>query len=134
MANEERVRRLVESRKRLTELRLAFAAKHGFSFKRSQDFKNCVVIRWKSGKGINHPRIDEYVQVCHDLCDKYDLWDKDDPFLDTELKLFRIGILVITEWDHHAWAVPDEYKEVQDYVLTKLPQWAKVVRKKKEAI
>jgi hypothetical protein len=41
----------------------------------------------------------------------------------------NIGIYVCNEWGHHTWAIPNENKEIQEYVLGKIPSWAKVVHK-----
>jgi hypothetical protein len=131
MNAEERVQWLVENRKKLMDEKHAFAVKHGFAYKRSQNYKDCVVIRWKASQvkyKINHPRIEEYVSVCHAVSDKYNLWDEDDPFLDSDLRLMQAGIYCITEWEHPTWAIPNEFKEVQDFVLSSLPKWAKVSR------
>lgn len=128
-----RVQQLIAIRREREEARHEFAVKHGFAYKRAQNFKNCIVIRWKTSRikyEINYPRIEEYVKISHDLSDKYKLWHKDDLLLDAELRLFKGGIYVFHEWDHHTWAIPNEYKEMQDYVLSKLPKWAKVSVKK----
>lgn len=115
--------------KEMLAARREFAIRHGFAYKRAQNFKDCIVIRWKTStkkNEINYSRIDEYVEISSQLSDKYDLWVKDNPFLEIELRLLKANIYVFTTWDYNAWAIPNEYKEVQDYVLTKLPKWAKV--------
>jgi len=128
-----RVRQLVELRKRLENERWAFAQKHGFAYTRAQNFKNCIVIRWKTSRTkykIIYPRIEEYTKIAHDLSDKYKLWNDEDPFLDSSLRLLGAGIYCFNEWGHNTWAIPNEYKEMQEYVLSKLPKWAKVSMKK----
>ena len=115
--------------KELLSARREFAAKHCFAYKRAQNFKNCIVIRWKTSTKkhvISHSRIDEYVEISGQLSDKYNLWVEDNPLLEIELRLLKANIYVFTTWDYKAWAIPNEYKEVQDYVLSKLPKWAKV--------
>jgi hypothetical protein len=111
-----------------------FAVKYNFSYKRPQYFKNCIVIRWKTSSKpykltrLVYNRIEEYVRLAHDLTDKHNLWDANDSFCDEELRLFRIGIYVGNGTIKY-WAIPDDFKETQDYVLSKLPKWAKVVKK-----
>jgi len=58
------------------------------------------------------------------------LWVEDYPFLETGLLLLKIGIYVFYSWDYQSWAIPNENKEIQDYVLSNLPKWAKVSVKK----
>lgn len=131
---EARVARLVAKHEKESENRMAFAAKFDFSFKRPQYFKNCITIRWKATKKkyeIDHDRLREYTKICEDLSDKYGLWEEDDPFMDTESRLLKAGIYLTSSSDFHLWTIPNEYKEVQDYVLSKLPEWAKVTKKDK---
>ncbi len=126
---DEKVKRLVDMRKELLTARFEFATKHGFAYKRAQNFKNCIVIRWKCSTKkdvVNHDRIEEYVELSRKISDKYDLWVKDNPLLEIELRLLKANIYVFTTWDYNAWAIPNEYKGVQDYVLSKLPKWVKV--------
>lgn len=123
---------MVENRQRLETLRHDFALKHGFAYKRTQNYKNCVVIRWKASQKkykINYERIEEYTALCAEISDKYKLWEEQDPFLESELRLAKIGIYVLCEWDYRTWAIPNENKEIQEYVLGKVPSWAKVVYK-----
>lgn len=128
-----RVRQLVELRKDLENKRHEFAKKHGFAYTRAQNFKNCIVIRWKTSRvkyEINHPRIEEYVKIANELSDKYGLWNDVDLLLEISLRLLGAGIYCFNEWGHNTWAIPNEYKEIQEYVLSKLPKWAKVSVKK----
>ena len=121
--DEERVKWLVENHKKLEEERWNFAVKHGFAYKRPQDFKNCIVIRWKwvFKHKINYPLLEEYTKISHDLSDKYNLWDEKNILLETELRLIKAGIYCFTEFSNTVWAIPNEFKEVQDYVLSKIP-------------
>lgn len=126
------VQKLIANRTKLADERHQFALKHNFLGKRSQNFKNCIVIRWKTSRKnheINYSRLDEFVRISHELSDKYDLWGEDQ-LLESELRLVRAGIYVFSAWDYQAWAIPNENKEIQDYVLSKLPKWAKVSVKK----
>lgn len=128
-----RVRQLVELRTRLENERWEFAKKHGFAHTRAQNFKNCIVIRWITSRvkyKIVYPKIEEYTKIAHELSDHYNLWNDEDPFLESSLRLLGAGIYVFTHGDHQTWAIPNEYKEVQEYVLSKLPEWAKVSVKK----
>ena len=128
----DRIKFLVENHRRLEALRHDFALKHGFAFTRTQNYKNCVVIRWKASRKkyeINYKRIEEYTALCAEISDKYKLWEEQDPFLESELRLAKIGIYVLYEWDYRTWAIPNENKEIQEYVLGKIPSWAKVVHK-----
>lgn len=123
---------LVENRQRLETLRHNFAIKYNFAYKRTRDYKNCVVIRWKASRKkyeINYKRIKEYVTLCEEISDKYKLWEEQDLFIESELRLAKIGIYVLYEWDYKTWAIPNENKEIQEYVLGKIPSWAKVVHK-----
>ena len=116
----------------LVRLRRELAIKHGFAHKRTQNYKNCVVIRWKTSRNkyeINYERIEEYVRLCKEISNKYNLWEEKDPFLEFELLLAKIGIYVLYEWDYNTWAIPNENKDIQDFVLSKIPSWGKVVRK-----
>ena len=126
------VKILVENRQRLEALRHDFALKHGFAYKRTQNYKNCVVIRWKDSRKkykINYKRIEEYVAICNEISDKYKLWEEQDPFLEPQLRLVKIGIYALYDWDYQTWAIPNENKEIQEYILGKIPSWAKVVYK-----
>ena len=127
------VQKLIAIRTKLEDERHQFALKHGFAYKRAQDFKSCVVIRWKTSRKkyeINHPRLDEYGKTTHELSEKYDLYVEEYPLLSVDLRLLKAGIYVFSSWDYQAWAIPNENKEIQDYVLSKLPKWVKVSVKK----
>lgn len=107
-----------------------FSKKHGFINARPQDFKNCITIHWKQRKRkdksfIDHERITEYVDVMHKVFDKYiPNWSED--WLDSEYRLSTIGIDSFTHWMHKVWAIPNEHKEIQDFVVFMLPEWAEV--------
>lgn len=134
--NPTRVERLVEIHRVMEERIHQFAVKYGFAYKRPQYFKKCVVIRWKTSPkknvlyGINYPQIEEYTKFSHGLCDKYGLWDMEDILQGIDFMLIKAGIYVFHQWNYKMWAIPDENKEVQEYVLNNLPKWAKVTRKK----
>jgi hypothetical protein len=116
----------IENRQKLHMERLEFGKKYGFLHKRPEHYRNCLVIRWKhSTKKIEYSKIDDYVEVCCKVCDHYNLWVKD-PFLDTELKVLRIGIYATIHWDYHVWAIPNDYPQVQEFVLKYIPQWVKL--------
>jgi hypothetical protein len=127
---QERVDYMTENLKKLKELRLAFADQHGFSFKRPQNFKKCIVIYWKAivarKHQINQKKLEEYIQLTHHLSDKYELWDEKHLLFDSELRLAKIGIYSFSSWDRPVWAIPDAHKRLQKYVLNRLPDWAKV--------
>ena len=128
----ERVKELTNIRLELEDKRHKFAVKHGFAWKRAQNFKNCIVIRWKTinnGK-IDYQKIDEYVDLCHHLSDKYNLWIEKYPLLESQLRFINVGIYCFYEWSHQTWAIPNESKELQEYILSKLPKWARVSVKK----
>jgi len=129
--DNERVEKLTQLYRTMEKARHEFAIKHGFAYKRPQNFKNCIVIRWKTTReryGINYPRIEEYTKISHEIADKYNLWDAEFPLLDADYRLFKAGIYSFTEF-HRTWAIPNEYKELQDYIIPKLPKWAKLTRK-----
>lgn len=118
---------------KLEDDRHKFAIKYGFAYKRAQDFKNCIVIRWKTSPKkykISHSRIDEYVKIANEISQKYDLYIEEYPLLSFDLLLLNAGIYVFSTFDYKAWAIPNENKEVQEYVLSKLPKWAKLSIKK----
>ena len=124
---------IIDNRSKLQDIKFNFAEKHNFKFKRTQYYKDCIVIRWKTSRvkyEIVHDKINEYVDFCHKLCDKYNLWDEKDIFLDSDLRLIKAGIYVIYEYDYNVWAIPNEYKEIQDYIINNLPKWAKITIKK----
>jgi hypothetical protein len=126
-----RVKRLIEIRKEREKELHEFALKHNLAYKRPQDFKDCIVIRWRWSRikyKINYPRLEEYVALCHHLSDKYNLRHEEDPLLDNHLKLYKIGIYCFDSFCK-CWAIPNEYKEVQDYVISKLPKWVQISRK-----
>ena len=128
----KRVEQLSNIRRELESQRHNFAIKHGFAWKRAQNFKNCIVIRWKTATktGVNYKKINEYVDLCHHLSDKYNLWVEEHPLLDSQLRLIKVGIYCFYAWDYQAWAIPNECKELQEYILSKLPKWAIVSVKK----
>jgi len=118
----------------LEALRHEFGIKHGFCYKRAQHYKDCIVIHWKHRKKrsdksfIDYERISDYVAVAHAVCDKYELRDDRHPLLDPDLMLAKIGIYCFISW-HRTWAIPNVNKDVQDFVLSKLPDWAEVRHK-----
>lgn len=132
---DNRIAYITANKRKLENDRQAFAVKHSFWLKRAQDFKHCVVIRWKHRKKkndkdfIDYERIDQWVDITHNLCDKYELWDERHPFLDTDLMLSKIGIYCFYSWDCKTWAIPNDNKEIQEYVLSQLPAWVKVTTK-----
>ncbi len=133
--SEARVDYMIKDIRRIEENRHQYAIKHGFAWKRPQDFKNCIVIYWRYREKKNKPgfidyeRIDEYVAVAHAIRDKYNLFDERHPLQDAQSYLSKIGIHSGI-YTHTVWAIPNEHKELQDYVLSILPPWADAVRKK----
>jgi len=128
----DRVSYMIENSKRLEEERHQFSIKHGFAYKRPQYFKNCLVIGWKHRKRkdknfIDYDRIKEYAALCHEMSEKYKLYDEKDPLLDCDLRLLKIGIYSSYSF-FKTWAIPNEFQEIQEYILQKLPEWA-VVKK-----
>jgi hypothetical protein len=123
-----RVERLTEIQTKLEEERFQFGNKHGFVYKRPQNYKNCIVIRWKITRKkyeINHTRLNEYGRITDELSKKFDLYMEEFPLLGVELRLLKIGIYV--SWSSYPmWAIPNEFKEIQDYVLSNLPKWVQV--------
>lgn len=140
---DERVEYMIANRDKRTKELHEFRIKHGLIYKRPQHYKNCLVIRWKTvrnpfKKGSNcemtplhHKRIEEYVQISHAIADKYELWDEKDIFLEEELRLYKIGIDIHHQCYYKLWAIPDEFKEIQELVLKNLPKWAIAVKKGK---
>jgi len=107
-----------------------FSKKHGFAWARPQDFKNCITIHWKQRKRkdkkfIDHKRIIEQVDIMHRIFDKY-ITNWTEEWLDSEYRLSTIGIYSFTHCMHKVWAIPNEYKDVQDHVISMLPEWAEV--------
>lgn len=132
--NDDRVQCMVNTLKKLESDRYEFGIKHEFARKRPQDYKNCVVIRWKHRKRknkdfIDYERIEEYVVLCHEITDKYQLRDEENSWLEFSLRAFKAGIYVSTHWDFHVWAIPNEFQEIQEFVLSKIPAWAVVTRR-----
>ncbi len=128
----KRVKQLVKILEDREEECHQFALKHGFAYKRPQDFKDCILIKWKWVKKgiIDYPKLEEYTALSHKISDRYNLWVKEDLLLESRLRLFKGGIYCFSDWLCHAWAIPNEFKEVQDYVLRNLPEWAEVRVKK----
>jgi hypothetical protein len=121
---------ITNNRRDLEQKRFEFAEKHGFRFKRPQDFKNCVTIHWKhrKRKGIDYERIVEHAKIAREICKKYQLLDDKNPFLETALMLVKIGVYCSYSY-HDVWAIPNSNKEIQEFVLSKLPKWAEVRHK-----
>jgi len=129
----DRVAYMVENRKKLEAERHQFGIKHGFVGKRSQYFKDCLVIRWKhrtrkDKNFIDYDRINEWAELCNEISEKYNLYDDKNPLLESELKLLKVGIYVFRSFSL-TWAIPNEFKEIQEYVLSKVPAWAIVSKK-----
>jgi hypothetical protein len=107
-----------------------FSKKHGFAWVRPQDFKNCITIHWKYRRKrnktfIDYDRITEQVDIMHRIFDKYiPNWTEE--WLDSEYRLSTIGIHSFTHYCHKVWAIPNEYKDIQDHVISVLPEWAEV--------
>jgi hypothetical protein len=97
----------------------------------SLEEQQCIVIKWRTAKKYkpNYARIDEYVAVCHDLSEKYKLNDEKDILLESALKLIKINIYVGYQFSYQYWVIPNEFKDIQDDVLSRLPDWAEVQRK-----
>lgn len=129
---DERIRYMTEQYQILEETRHEFAIKHGFAYTRPHNFRHCLIIKWgwidKNHK-INYPKLEEYVQISHTLSDDYDLWDKKHPLLDSELKMIKAGLYSFQSGNHRYWAIPNENKDLQKYILNKLPKWAIVIEK-----
>jgi hypothetical protein len=125
LSEEEIIQKMVDIDKKLMLTKIEFSDKHGFAYKRPQNFKNCIVIRWKTS---NHSKIEEYTELSNNLSEKYNLWETDSPFLEIQLRLIKIGIYVLYE-SYFIWAIPNEFKDIQEEVLNKLPKWAKVTIK-----
>ena len=131
---DERIAYMINNLQQLEQGRWEFANKYGFAYKRVQDYKNCLVIRWphrkkkKDKNYIDHDRIQVMVNVAHALRDKYGAWDEKHMLLSSDDVFHTIGV-----YSHHSftkvWAIPNEFKEVQEFVLSRLPDWA-VVRNK----
>ncbi len=119
------------NRDELVEIRHAFAVKHGFIYKSPQYHKNCIVIRWKINGSFK--KANEYFDVCNKVFVNYKLINasgKEDWLIETSLRLVMANIYDSVFWDYHHWSIPNEFKEVQEYVMTLLPKWAKMTRKK----
>lgn len=137
---KSRVDYMIANRRNLEDQQHQFCIKHGFAWKRPQNFKNCVVIRWKHRKRkkdlvkqvntfIDYERIESYVAFCHKLEKRYKLTDERDLFLDSELKLFKAGIYCFCDGYSKVWAIPNSNRKIK-YILKNLPSWAVVARKK----
>lgn len=118
---------ITNNRRDLEQKRLEFAEKHGFRCKRPQDFKNCITIHWKfrKRKDVDYERIVEQANIALEICKKYQLLDEKDPFLETALMLVKIGVYCSYSY-HSVWAIPNSNKEIQEFVLSKLPKWTEV--------
>ena len=136
MVHTERVQELIDLRQKLENDKHQFAIKHGFAYKRAQNFKNCIVIRWKTRTKFGvlnesfYKKAEEYADFCRHLSDKFDLWIEKFPLFENDLRLLKIGVYCFYTWDYQAWAIPNEFKEIQDYILERVPKWAKVSVKK----
>jgi hypothetical protein len=129
--NNDRVEYMVNNLKQLEQRRFQFSKEYGFAYKRPQNYKDCIVVRWKPRKRkdknfIDYDRIEEYVAICHEISQKYNLYDEKDLLLESSLRLIKIGIYVSPSYHLNTWAIPNEFKEIQEYVLSKLPSWATV--------
>ena len=129
----DRVQYMIDNTLKLENDRYQFSVKHGFSGKRPQHFKDCIVIRWKHRKRknkdfIDYERIEEYVALCHEISQKYNLYNEKHPLLESSLRLLGVGIYVFSEWNK-VWAIPNEFKRIQEFILPKLPVWAMVTKK-----
>jgi hypothetical protein len=123
-----RVEQLVTKRQAAAERRHAFAIEHGFAYKRPQDFRNCIVIRWKfcdKKYQVNYDKLAEYSEVYRLLGETYGLFEADDPFLDSEYVVLKAGVF---SCEHYCrvWAIPNQFKSTQEFVLARIPKWAKV--------
>lgn len=129
-----------ETNEKLEEERHKYAVKHGFVHTVPRLFKKCIVVRWKlkslrnkfSHQTFSQKKFDEYLRFCSTLVESYDLC-KEDLLLDNHLRLFKVGIYAFnchnSCYNYPIWVISNEKKEVQDYVLKHMPQWAKFVRK-----
>lgn len=120
--------------RKLQDARHQFAIKHGFAWKRPQHFKDCVVIHWRNRRRkdknfIDYERINQYVDVAHDVCNKFNLNDPKDILQEISLKVLKGGIYCFSSWMHTVWAIPNSNAEVKAYVLEHLPAWADVKEK-----
>lgn len=131
--NNDRVQYMIENLQKLEQDRFEFVLKYGFR-NRTQNFNDCIVVRWKHRKRkdkdfIDYERIEEYASLCHEISEKYNLNDERNPLLEFRLKALKVGIYVFFEWNHQTWAIPNEFKEIQEFIIPKLPSWAFLTKK-----
>lgn len=133
--NDDRVQYMIENLKQSQSDKHQFSIKHGFAYKRPQNFKDCIVIRWKHRRRkdkdfIDYERIKECADLCHEISEKYDLYDENHVFLEFDLRAIKVGVYAFFGWSYKIWAIPNEFKEIQEFIIPKLPAWAIVTRKK----
>lgn len=133
---KERIDYITQQYVFLEDRKHEFAKKNGFAYKRAQDFKNCVLIKWKwvnsrrkTSNQIDYAKLNEYVDLCHKLRERYNLFDEQVPLMETDLVLIKAGIYCFTNWHNKCWAIPNENEEVKNYVLNNVPNWGEVVEK-----
>lgn len=130
----DRIEYLVNDLRNLEKAAHEFAKQNGFWPARPQDFKDCLLISWKLRKRkdkdfIDYERINQKVDIAHQIFEKYDIYDEKHPLLDFRLMLFKAGIYSFYDWYHEKWAIPNHNKEMQDFLLPLLPTWAEVKHK-----
>ncbi len=125
------------------EDRAKFMDKHGFSFTKPRNFKNCLVVRFPHrdipyagdpSLKFDYERASEIGHLWNSVIRTF---SKRRDFLNNislgeELGLPRLGIYttrVGIKTYIKLWAIPNEYKKVQDFVLENMPSWAKVTWK-----
>lgn len=105
-----------------------FAEKHGFLSQGTQAFKNCLLIKFDfGGKTIRRQRIIEKTEFQAKV---FKHFEKQPPIsfsdaMDTEGRLVNLGIYLSYHWDRPYWAIPNEFSEVQAFVIQYCPIWAK---------
>lgn len=127
----DRVERLTKHYEKWRQYRSELGDKYDFSYKRPQNYKNCLVIRWKKklSSPVTSADFTEEAEVKHTIYAKYGVDESDlDWFMDSEFKLAKVGIYVYRS-NFPIWAIPNDNKELQDFVLTLLPKWVKLTYK-----
>jgi hypothetical protein len=124
--------------------RAKFMDKHGFSFKKPSQFKDCLVIRFPHRKintsggrnslGFDYQRAREISRLWCNLTRNF---SKPADFVDNmsygpDLGLPYLGVYTSRTGIKSfipLWAIPNEYEKVQNFILENLPEWAKVTKK-----
>lgn len=136
--NEETVSAGVQAIRESLERQVTFAQIHGFYMKAPHYWKNCLVLKFDFGRFSQesgptrtkfHQKVKEKTSFLFTVLDRFETSARKSGGLDMEGRLVELGIYQTYYWSKPHWGIPDQFPEVQAYVLQNLPEWVEVKKR-----